>query len=349
LTRGETDLWLGLRFQPRFDSFAGTLDEVDDLTAEADETLEFRRARIKGGGKVVSNWLSVYGEYDLKNSSWLDYRSTVTIDGWLDVRLGQWKSEFNRERINSSGRQQLVERSISTYWFTIDRQRGLSASARVGEGSRWDSRIWIQGLSGTGQNGDLDSDSGLLLTRLQWNPAGKELGLSGSDLARTPEPISAVAIAYVTGDTPYTRFSGSGGGQLPGFEGSDYELEQFLIESAVHYRGLGWEQELHFKKIRDERTGEVTRLAGGYAQLGSFLNEWWPAVPAAFELVGRFALIDPDLDLASDLQQEWTLGLNWFFNGHRNKLSMDVSWLDYEEPGARASETRVRLQWEVSI
>jgi hypothetical protein len=46
---------------------------------------------------------------------------------------------------------------------------------------------------------------------------------------------------------------------------------------------------------------------------------------------------------------EWTLGANWYFNGHRNKLTLDYSWLDFEDPDGQASEQRLRLQWELSL
>ncbi len=347
--QGETDLWLGLRFQPRLDTYGGTLVEAEDLLTDQDTTLELRRARIKGGGKVLRDWISVYTEYDVKSSLWLDYRGTVTVGGWLDIRFGQWKHEFTRERVISSGKQSLVDRSISNYWFGIDRHRGLSTSTRIDQGGRWDSRIWVQALTGTGHNASSERGQGLILARWQWNPAGKELAFSQSDIARSPEPISSIALAYVTGDTPCSRFSSSGCGQLPDFEAGDYELEQFLIETAIHHRGIGWEQELHFKKLTDEQTGRVTRMAGGYGQLGFFPNEWWPAAPAQLEIVGRMALVDPDTDEGSDLHQEWVLGANWFFNGHRNKLSFDVTRLDYEEPDLESSKLRFRLQWDVSL
>ena len=187
---GSTDLWLGLRGQFRYNS---TSTELDTEDAElVDRTLAVNRARIKGGGAVAVPWLDVYGEYDLVGSKWLDYRATLQIGGWLDLRLGQWKSEFSRERINSSGKQQLVERSISNYWFTLDRQRGFSTSTRIGEGTRWDSRIWVQALSGHwpqpvggAQPPRTQKRSGLLMGRWQWNPRWRsELPFSGSDLAR---------------------------------------------------------------------------------------------------------------------------------------------------------------------
>jgi hypothetical protein len=348
-SRGETDLWLGVRLQTRFDTFPGSLTSVDDLLAEPDARLSLKRGRIKGGGTLFRDWLNVYGEYNFPSDTLLDYRATVSLTRWLNVRAGQWKSEFNRERIDSSGKQQLVERSIANYWFTVDRQRGLAFDARLGEGGPGDTKAWLEVLSGRGRGGSFGDGESLVLARVQWNPAGEVLAFSQSDLARRADPVPSIAVAYLTGDTPFTRFSTDGGGQLPGFEAGSYRLEQWLFETALQFRGLGWQQELHLKRIRDRRSGAVTRLAGGYAQLGSFLNEWWPAVPAPLELVGRFSLVDPNREVGGNSQMEWTLGANWYFNGHRNKLTLDYSWLDFEDPDGQASEQRLRLQWELSL
>lgn len=347
LRRGATDLWFGLRGQFRYNNTSTALDTEDAKLI--DESFSVNRARIKGGGTVGRSWLAAYGEYDLVGSQWLDYRATVTVSGWLDIRVGQWKSEFSRERINSSGKQQLVERSISNYWFTLDRQRGLSTSARFGAGTRWDSRIWVQALSGQGLNQETRRSEGLLMARWQWNPDAEVLPFSGSDLTRRSRRLSSVALAYVSGDSRCTRFSSDGCGQLPGFIEGHYDLEQLMLETAFHHRGLGWEQELHYKRIRDERTGAVTRLVGGYAQLGSFLNEWWPSVPAPLEVVARLALVDPNTDRSGDTNREFTLGANWFFAGHRNKLTADISWLEDDDILGTDSQTRLRVQWELSL
>lgn len=345
--RGATDVWLGLRGQFRYNNESSELDTDDEGLLEGD--LSVNRARIKGGGTVGVPWLDLYGEYDLVGSKWLDYRATFAVADWLDIRVGQWKSEFSRERINSSGKQQLVERSISNYWFTLDRQRGLSTSARFGAGSRRDSRLWIQALTGAGINQATERGNSLLMARWQWNPQGEVLPFSGSDLERRSERLSSVALAYVSGDTACSRFSSDGCGQLPGFAESDYELRQLMLETAVHHQGFGWEQELHWKRVRDERTGVVTNLLGGYAQLGSFPNHWWSAVPAPLELVARIAIVDPDRDRSGDTNRELTLGANWFFRGHRNKLSADLSWLRDDDVLGLERVTRLRLQWEISL
>lgn len=344
-----TDLWIGLRFQMRADTHEGNLVTAADLREDPGTSLEFRRARLKGGGTLFFDWLDVYSEYNFPTEALLDFRATFKLNNQLSVRIGQWKSEFNRERVDSSGKQQLVERSIMNYWFTVDRQLGVSATTRLGEGTSADTKFWLEALSGTGRGGSIDAGKMLWLGRAQWNPMGKVLPFSQSDLKRREEPLSSIALAGIVGSTAYSRFSGSGGGNLPGLEEGDYDLSQLMFETAVHYRGLGWQQEVHWKRL-ESATDETTReLAGGYAQLGSFVNEWWPSLSPSLELVARYALVDPDRDQAGDTQQEWTLGANWFFNGHRNKLTVDYSWLDFEDPGEDATGQRLRLQWELSI
>jgi phosphate-selective porin OprO/OprP len=49
------------------------------------------------------------------------------------------------------------------------------------------------------------------------------------------------------------------------------------------------------------------------------------------------------------LNEEYTLGANWFFNGHRNKLTLDVSYLAIDDSLEDESDVRLRLQWDVSI
>jgi phosphate-selective porin len=345
---GPTSLWIGLRFQGRLDTFPGSTATVDDLRDDRETDVEMRRARIKGGGTLFADWLEVYSEYDFPSSTLLDLRATVTLGGWLSVRAGQWKSEFNRERIDSSGKQQLVERSISTYWFTVDRQRAVAASARFGAGSRADTRVWVEYLSGRGRGAEFDG-RGLWLGRVQWNPAGEQLSFSQSDIKRRDRPVPSLAVAAIRGRTPFTRFSSSGGGGLPGFEEGDYDLTQYLFETAVHYRGLGWQQELHYKRIEDKASGDSRSVVGGYAQLGSFLSEWWSALPSRLEVVGRVAVVDPDRDTGSDTQVEWTAGVNYFIHGHRHKITADYSWLDFEDPIQGASKRRFRLQYELSL
>ena len=60
--------------------------------------------------------------------------------------------------------------------------------------------------------------------------------------------------------------------------------------------------------------------------------------------------VDPDTSVSGDHLWEWMLGANWYFNGHRNKISTDLAYLDFDDPLASArSAWRFRLQWDVSF
>jgi phosphate-selective porin OprO/OprP len=43
------------------------------------------------------------------------------------------------------------------------------------------------------------------------------------------------------------------------------------------------------------------------------------------------------------------LATNWFFTGHRNKLTADIARVDRRESASSNTETRIRLQWDVSF
>ena len=126
----------------------------------------------------------MYFEYDQPSNALLDLRTTFKLSDALTLRIGQWKSDYNRERVDSSGKQQLVEPSISNYWFTVDRQPGVALSERLGRSTRLESNWWLEYLSGQGRGGGWGSDGGLWLLRYQWNPQGEPLPFSQSDLVR---------------------------------------------------------------------------------------------------------------------------------------------------------------------
>ncbi len=349
---GDTALWAGIRVQLRTTNLKGNPVDPETLDSLSPSDLRINRGRLKLGGHVIRPWFSIYSEYDFSQDWLLDYRATLQLRPWMSLRAGQWKSEFSRERVDSSGKQTFVDRSIANYWFTIDRQTGAAVFGRFGEGQRYDSSYWLEALSGSGRGGDWTSGEALFLARYQWNVLGRLLPFSQSDIQRRDPAAASIALAGVYGQTRYTRFSSNGGGQLPGYAPGDdgnYLISQALLETAYHAKGFSYQQELHWKEIEDRNRDSFRRLWGGYVQCGYFLHERWPAIPAPLEVAGRLGLVDPDTSLSSNLQQEWTLGANWFFQGHRNKLSADLSQLALDSPDEEQTETRVQVQWDVSF
>ncbi len=231
--------------------------------------------------------------------------------------------------------------------FTIDRQQGVSLFGNLGEGIS-NISYWASLLTGTGR-GELSNDDSdpMVMLRLQWNPNGEELGFTGSDLKFHESLVSFIALAAVSNSSPYTRFSTDGGGQLPDYEsGQDgqYDINQWLLESAFKYRGWSWQQEAHYKRIDDTVNNQQTDLLGYYVQLG-YIPHHLQEVPGKLEFYARQAWYDPDRDESGNNNWEYTVGMNWFFAGHRNKLTLEYSYLDFDriEPDG-ASGSRVIFQ-----
>jgi phosphate-selective porin OprO/OprP len=311
------------------------------------------RARFKLGGHAYRPWLIYYLEYDFVTPAFLDLRFTLRAADGFQFRVGQWKVPYNRERVDSSGKQQFVERSIVNPFFTVDRQQGGLLFGRLWKGSRADSWYNVGAFSPTGRGGRGDVARPMLMGRWQWNFLKRDLPFSQSDFAYRKKPAASVSVAGATWRGPYTAFSTQGGGELPGFPvgGVDtYDVEQVMVETAFQGRGFSLQQEYHWKKVEDTVNGTTTRMEGGYLQMGYFFHGLLDWVPKPLELAVRVAQVDPDSARVDDLIREATVAANWFFAGHRNKLTLDLSWIEdeAEQPGERR-ETRLRVQWEVSF
>ena len=322
---------------------------------ESDElrTQDINRARVKIGGKAGSDNLTYYTEYDFPSSRLLDLRFTLeTNRDWLNLRVGQWKVPYNRERIDSSGKQQFADRSISNRWFTLDRQRGVAVFGRLAAGRLFDSTYHLGLLEGTGRNGDGDAEQPMWLARWDWHMTGNVLAFSQSDVKQREKSAGVISLLTNSYRGPYTAFSSGGGGQLPGYlEGADdqYRVRQYALESAFHYRGFSWQQELHQKEIRDTVNGFSQTARGGYAQVGYFPNALWPSLPHQLEIAVRYAKVDPATSRHSTEQTEVTIAVNWFFSGHDSKLTVDYSRGKGDILNFGASYRIVRLQWDFHL
>ena len=324
---------MNLEFRGQFRLSYPTDTDPLTLSDYQDEQLKLgiKRARLKVGGHSFKPWLKYYLEYELFSSNLLDFRLMYEKLPWLKIKVGQWKVQYNRERIISSGKQQTMERSILTRAFTVDRQQGVSVFGHLeGEGLA-NFNYWLSVFMGTGMGSTGNDDNHLMyMSRLQWNFMGESLKFSGTDLEFHDQFVGLLALGAVTNRSPYTRFSQSGGGQLEGFDpgaAGQYRVNQAMQESAGKYRGFSWQQEFHIKQIRDLVNGTVTDMAGNLIQAGYFFHHLWNAIPDNVEFYGRQAFYLPDLSVSDQLQNEISFGFNWFIQGHRIKLTGEASHL----------------------
>lgn len=351
--------------------------QVDDFEDTDESTFEARRVRMKIGGHGYEPWLKYYFEVDLqptrssdKSSSnasarVIDWRIDVAKSKAFGIRVGQWKIDYNRERVDSSGRQQFVERSIVNRVFTVDRQMGLGFRGRLFEGTGADLRYYAGAFTGGGRGVSNDDNNLMYIGRLQWNFLGRDLAMRQTDVERTEKPTGSFSIGGATHTGKATRWSSSGGGNLDGFSSvanaadEQYRIHQAVAELAFKYQGFSTQNEFHWKNIQDTtlavgQAGNDNDLYGLYSQFGYFFNEIWSSVPEELELAARYAwLREPNEGnfAEENERQEFTVGANWFFAGHNNKLTFDYSYLTIDDgvSGLDDSGSRFRLQWDISF
>lgn len=347
----DAQLRLQLRYSYPFDQDPLTLN---DLNGQAQHILQIRRARVKIGGHAFSPKLKYYFEFDAASANLLDFWASYAVGKGFNIMAGQYKGRYNTERVVSSGRQSMVDRSVLTRPFTIDRQTGITLFGNLyGEGAL-NFSYWAALLTGTGRGGFVPDDDALMwMFRGQWNLFGEVMPFVSSDIGHQQHWRGYLAGGYTTNQSQFTRFSQSGGGQLSGYDDpslpGQYRVRQFFIESAFKKSGFSWQQEFHWKRITDRVDLSERLLLGNYLQFGSFPVTYFSFFPEGLELAARYAIYVPEYSNLDYRQEEITLTLNWFLSGHNNKLSAEASWLELAYEGVVEPGWRFRIQWDVSF
>ena len=319
--------------------------------ATTTDQLIMQRARLKVEGKMFGKWVNYKYEQDLVGGRMIDLYADFNLQPWFKLRAGQWKSIFSQERYISSGSQTMVDRSIVNREFTIDRQSGAMLFGRTGAGKRWDSSYFFEITGGSGINSVYKDGSPMLVGRYQWNMFGHEPEFASSDIEGAEHPEAFIALTGLRNRSRYTRFSSTGGGQLDGFTAGlpgQYTLKQLNAEFMLKYKGWSIQNENHWKSVLNNLTGADTHLRGSYIMTGYFPHHVLPAFPKEVELAYRFAYVDGNTAIASDIRTEQTVGINFFLEGHTNKFTIDTSFLSLQRPGLPGlMEQRVRAQYDV--
>ncbi|MCK5781282.1 MAG: porin [Flavobacteriales bacterium] len=342
---------LGWRVQTRFMYQTSEPSFTIPVEDSNDKSFNLQRVRLKVGGYAFKPYINYYLEYDFPSNNLLNTVLTISKYDYFQVKVGQWKLEYNNERFVSSGNQQLVDRSISNRFFTLDRQIGVMVLGNLFKGSLINSSYYFGLFNGNGINTQNNDGEFMLFMRYQFNLWGKKIRTSFSDIARHEKPTGFIALAYMNNESRYTSFSSGGGGQLPGyFEEDDlfYRINQFNVESMFKHKGFSFSTETHLKNIHNDKTTEVSKIVGGYMMMGYFFSELASFVPTPLEFTARFAMID-NMDLFSSNIYEYIIGANWFFSGHKNKLTIDLSYIENQDFIVKEDNYRVRLQWDISF
>lgn len=343
---------------------------LNDMEAEG-HSFMVRRARFKLSGHAYKSWLKYNFQYDWSQPILRDFYITVDRFSWLQLRVGRGKVVYNDERVSSSGAQQFVNRSILNDVFTIDRQQGGQLMGRLFDNTPADINYVVGVFAGRGVGERLNDDTNLMYAaRLQWNTIGDPIDFSQSDYKFTQRLQLNIAVgaatnksnctAFETDSTSCRRLPGSSYPQLaagaaPGSQAGLFKVDQAVFEVRSVYKGLYFKHEAHVKRVTDQSVTNnawprEAEMWGGLVQLGYFPHSVLDFIPAELEVAGRYAWLDPNINVSGNNQEEYTGILNWFANGHNNKLSFEITQHVLQNPaGGNVTEQRYRSQWEFSF
>lgn len=372
VTAADSSMYLkmGFRFQSLFNSERSLEDGQ-----EWNSSFLVRRARLKFDGWALSPKLSYKVELalsnkDLKSSS--DYEETseapkIILDAalkwkahkYLEIWVGQAKLPGNRERVVSSQKLQLVDRSLVNSIFNIDREMGiqLRSKFKVGEFIIKPMASWS---FGEGRNITDTNIGGYNYTgRMEFLPFGEFASKGdyfGSDLKREPKPKLAVGLTlnYNEGASRQKQ-----SGRFLIDEDGNYlqcDMRTMFADMAFKYNGFSVAAEYAHKEIRDDLSltedfdsrEDVLDADGRSYYTGSGFN-----VQAGYlfknniEITSRFTSITPDAEVSFTGQKEYTFGLSKYIVGHNLKLQTDVSLIDKD--GTDINKLRYRLQMEFAF
>lgn len=351
---GSFELNLRGRIQTRF-----TLGAAVD-SAEAPETdFQVRRMRLVFQGHAVHRDLQYYIQLGLSNR---DMESDLRIPlrdayvtwarwPWLQVRAGQMKVPFDRQRVVSSSALQFVDRSIVTSELNLDRDVGVQFYSRdlFGLGDRIGYQLGIFG--GDGRN-RVSGEHGLLwVARLEFKPFGRFDDYVEGDLERHARPRLSVGLGFAFNENTNRAQSTLGG--VYTFGGFDYLHGEFDL--AFKWRGLSLLGQAMLRRAdaayRERVAGGTTtrefsrNFFGWFVQAGYLLHE-------RFEVVARYGDLRPTVldeamvDRAQRRRREAGGGLNLYFVGHALKLQADYFYY-FGETLEDAGEHQARLQLQL--
>lgn len=352
---GKTGLNLGARAQLR-----GTGTIVDDRASESGVDAQVRRLRLTLEGHTFGETLSFKIQLAAATLDVDPEAPSVVRDAFvtwaplrdLRFRVGQAKVPFGRQRLVSSGRLQLVDRSIANGELSLDRDVGLFAfSNDLGGLDRWIGYA-IGVFGGDGRNRIAEGSGVLLAARFEVRPAGGGVKTDDgeADLTRSPRPRMTIGVSAATNRRSDRERSTVGGIYETGpwadylHAGGDY----VLMYRGLSLSGEVWvreaEEDEHVRVIDEELVTDRARTGwGGYVQAGQMIG---PMVEVIGRYGGTLPLGPPGGGVVPRIEAGG--GVSVYVVGHALKLQSDLFRIVSLEPAVTPHETVARLQVQIA-
>jgi phosphate-selective porin OprO and OprP len=289
---------------------------------EPEGTGEFRvrRARVALSG-IAYERFSYAVQIDLRGSGnrLLDANVRYSPDPRLTLWAGQGKVSFGRQHLTSSRNLQFVDRSIADDRFAVDRQVGMSLTARSAN-----RQVELTGgvYNGEGIASPTNANGRFMTVgRVTLAPLGSiPLTESSHDYPDNPRvTLGLAALRNTLGDGPestaLTRFNGDAAFRLKGWNAFAEIFHERSTPSGL-----------------DSTTSRGWHLQAGYLFPGS-----------GHELAGRVAVVDPGAEAEAG-RTETGVAYSRYLQGHGAKLQADFRNIRPDGAGDSSQELRVQLQ-----
>lgn len=341
-----------------------------DEGADADVTTSFmaRRVRLVLSGHALTPELRYYFQLGFSYRDMESDRLVAVRDAYMTwqphrdigIRWGQMKVPYGLQRVVSSSALQMVDRSVVTAEFNLDRDVGvyLLSEDLGGLGGKLMYQAGVFG--GRGRNRFGGVDEAMFVARFQVNPFGRFDHLSEADFSRSSEPrlsIGAGAAYHFNGVR--TRSTHDGTYTFANFDflnvGADlhFKWRGFTLMSEFFYRTTT--DAPNYTRIdptdpTETQVEYARRGLGWYAQAGYMF-------PRMIEVTGRYGEIRSDVNTlamvtptnaggAMGSEREVGGGLNYYLAEHSLKVQLDYFRI-WDPDDAADDRHQVRLQTQL--
>lgn len=329
--------------------------QFSDEDGEPPEVTEFlaRRIRLQILGHALGGDWTYYLQLSFSN---LDMEPDLRLplrDAYityarprdLNIRVGQMKVPFGRQRVTSSSALQMPDRSIVVGELNLDRDVGIQARSEdlFGQGGTLGYQLGL--FHGNGRNRLATEPGVLVVGRFVVRPFGGFDDDSEVDFQRHDHPKLAIGVAAARNWNTNRPRSTLG----DPFELARFDYTHATADVTFKYRGIYAISEVIYREASEpfveqdlggELVREYSRSAWGYFAQAGYL------FPSNVEVVGRYGELHPIGDTDPDIEDRHELagGLNYYWSEHDLKLQSDYTWLYGPEFGEGRHQIRVQLQ-----
>lgn len=250
-----------------------------------------------------------------------DYYIDWAPADYFNVKLGQFKVPFLMQELTSSGKQQFVDRALSTGFFNLSRDIGADFHGDVlNDHLKYD----IFFMNGDGVN-TINQNQGLMVGTRFEVPILGEYKTSESDTDDSEEHNLGLGVAYA-----FNEVAAAVNNIAAGTRTSHGTLD-------LGWKYKGWSLQTAGMLQRTHEGAKLTNF-GYNAQAGYFF------IPKKFEVAAKAGTtVFSD---ATRNQHEYSLGFNYFIVGHGIKFQTDYAVL-LNNRGQNLNDHRFRTQMQL--